>query len=397
MRMIEIKIPKSVTHNKIKSLQKSILSNTLYSGEITMILPAEINNYKFSLLADLLQLTITINKKVRIATIKFEFEITDETLNSLYGQEFIYPIISLLWNTASFVDLNNENIKNKLRELQNAFFIKMNSLTRLKGNKFILTNIDHFSNNKGLIKLLENSNGFNDNEGQIIDSVRNILMNYVLTFNKKNTEEIKNIVNDIGAIVYELTKNTYEWGRTDSLGIPISPSIRGVYLKFYNNKKENITKEYHNTPLEDYFNQKSLIERSLNNKGNIYYLEILVFDSGVGFIEKFNDKENLSDIDVLKRCLIKNQTTATSNLKSKKGLGLDRILNILNRTGFIKISTDKYCVYRNLIKDEYKPIDINKLEDLKLEDWNRNNFKSNESEKISGSYLSILYPFKNYN
>ncbi|WP_299799183.1 hypothetical protein [uncultured Maribacter sp.] len=395
--MTEIKIPKSVTHSKIKSLQKSILSNIDNSGEVTMILPSEINNYKFSLLADLLQLTITLNKKIPISKIKFEFEINDKTLESLYGQEFIYPIISLLWNTASFVDLNNENVKGKLREFQNTFFFKMNSLSRLKGNKFILTNIDHFSNNKGLIKLLENSNGFNDNEEQIIDSVRNILMNYVLTFNKNNTEEIKNIVDDIGAIVYELSKNTYEWGKTDSLGIPISPSIRGVYLKFYNNKKENITKEYHKTPLEEYFNQNTLIERSLNNKGNIYYLEIMVFDSGVGFIEKFNNKGKLSDIDVLKRCLIKNQTSAISNLKSKKGLGLDRILNILNKTGFIKISTDKYCVYRNLIKDEYKPIDINKLEDLKLEDWNKNNFSFNESEKISGSYLSILYPFKNSN
>lgn len=395
--MTEIKIPKSVTHSKIKSLQKSILSNLDYPGEVTMILPSEINNYKFSLLADLLQLTITLNKKTPISKIKFEFEINEETLESLYGQEFIYPIISLLWNTASFVDLNNENVKSKLREFQNTFFLKMNSLSRLKGNKFILTNIDHFSNNKGLIKLLENSNGFNDNEEQIIDSVRHILVNYVLTYNKNNTEEIKNIVRDIGAIVYELSKNTYEWGKTDSLGIPISPSIRGVYLKFYNNKKENITKEYQNTPLEEYFNQNALIERSLNDKGNIYYLEIMVFDSGVGFIEKFNDKGKLSDIDVLKRCLIKNQTSATSNLKSKKGLGLDRILNILNKTGFIKISTDKYCVYRNLIKDEYKPIDINKLEDLKLEDWNKNNFSFNESEKISGSYLSILYPFKNSN
>src|SRR5690554_162609 len=395
--MAEIKIPKSVTHNKIKSLQKSILSDTVYSGEVTMILPSEIKNYKFSLLADLLQLTITLNKKNSISKIKFACEITDETLDSLYGQEFIYPIISLLWNTASFVDINNENVKSKLREFQNDFFLKMNSLSRLKGNKFILTNIDHFSNNKGLVKILENSKGFNDNEEQIIDSVRNILMNYVLTFNKSNTEEIKDIVDDIGAIVYELSKNTYEWGKTDSLGIPISPSIRGVYLKFYNNKKENITKEYHNTPLEEYFNQETLIERCLNNNGNIYYLEILVFDSGVGFIDKFNNREKLSDIEVLKKCLIKNQTSATSNLKSKKGLGLDRILNILNKKGFIKISTDKYCVYRNLIKDEYKPINIKKLEELKLEDWNKNNFSFNESEKISGSYLSILYPFKNVN
>ena len=395
--MKEIKIQKSVTPIKIKSLQKSVLSKNEHPEEITLILPSEINSYKFSLLADLLQLIITINNKNNITKVKFEFELTNSTLDSLYGQEFIYPIVSLLWNTAKFNDSNDKNVKPQLREFQNGFFKKMNSLSRQKGSKFILTNTDHFSNSKGLIRLLENSNGFNDNEAQIVDSIRNVLLNNVITFNRNNAKEIETIIEDIGAIVYELSKNTYEWGRTNSINIPISPSIRGVYLKFYNNKKERIIKDYDNTPLAEYFNHEKLSTRSFNTKGNIYYLEIFVFDSGIGFIEKFKNTEKLTDIDILKKCLIKNQTSATSNLKSKKGLGLDRILDILNKKGFIKISTDKYCVYRNLIKDEYIPIDINELDSLKLEDWNNNNFKTNETEKITGSYLSILYPFKNSN
>jgi hypothetical protein len=395
--MKEIKIQKSVTPIKIKSLQKSVLSKNEHSEEITLILPSEINSYKFSLLADLLQLIISINNKNKITKVKFEFELTNSTLDSLYGQEFIYPIVSLLWNTAKFNDSNDKNVKPQLREFQNEFFKKMNSLSRQKGSKFILTNTDHFSDSKGLIRLLENSNGFNDNEAQIVDSIRNVLLNNVLTFNKNNAKEIETIIEDIGAIVYELSKNTYEWGRTNSINIPISPSIRGVYLKFYNNKKERIIKDYDNTPLAEYFNHEKLSTRSLNTKGNIYYLEIFVFDSGIGFIEKFKNTEKLTDIDILKKCLIKNQTSATSNLKSKKGVGLDRILDILNKKGFIKISTDKYCVYRNLIKDEYIPIDINELDSLKLEDWNNNSFKTNETEKITGSYLSILYPFKNSN
>ncbi|MGR7813916.1 hypothetical protein [Lacinutrix undariae] len=395
--MIEIKIPKSVTHSKIKSLQKSVLLYTGDSKEITIILPSSITKYKFSLLSDLLQLIITVNNKIKISKVVFDFELSKSTLESLYGQEFIYPIVSLLWNSSRFIDLNKKNIKPELRDFQNDYFKKMNSLSRFKGNKFILTNTDHFSESKGLIKLLENSNGFNDNETQIIDSIRNVLLNNVLTFNKNNSEEIENIIDDIGAIVYELSKNTYEWGRTDSINVPISPSIRGVYLKFYNNKKEKIVEDYSDTPLAEYFNQESLISKSLNKAGNIYYLEIMVFDSGIGFIDKFNNQDKLTDLDVLKRCLVKNQTSATSNLKSKKGLGLDRILNILNKTGFIKISTDKYCAYRNLIKDEYTPIDIRNLDSLKLEDWNNNDFRAKDSEKISGSYLSILYPFKSSN
>ena len=37
---------------------------------------------------------------------------------------------------------------------------------------------------------------------------------------------------------------------------------------------------------------------------------------------------------------MKNQTSSTSNLKSKKGIGLDRILNILNKNSDLKKFTE---------------------------------------------------------
>ncbi|WP_282117518.1 hypothetical protein [Cellulophaga baltica] len=109
--------------------------------------------------------------------------------------------------------------------------------------------------------------------------------------------------------------------------------------------------------MEEFFRNPILLEKLANKSNQIYYLEILVFDSGIGFVDKFGKDNKHSDIDIIKKCLIKNQTSSTTNMKTKKGKGLDRILNILDGKGFLKITTDKYFLYRNLLKDEYKPIE----------------------------------------
>jgi hypothetical protein len=389
--MTEITIPKNITPNKMEDLYKKYINNQDVSN-IHLKIPVSLNKYTFGLLGDLLKFIITLNSKSKIQTLILDVD--NENLINFYDQEYAYPIISLLWNTSNFTDKNNVNIKDSLREKQNEFFIKMNSLARIKGNKYILTNTDHLSKNKGIIRLLENPDGFNDDEDQIKYSVKKIFNEYVLTFNKNNKIELENLIEDIAAIVYELTKNTYEWGKTDQNLIELPASIRGVYFRFHINNSKKILEEFEETPIQSFFQHPFILENCINDQNQIYYLEILVFDSGVGFIDKFIQKEGLTDLEVIKKCLVKNQTSSTSNLKSKKGIGLDRILNILNKKGFVKISTDKYCVYRDLIKDNYKPIDVEKLKDLKLEDWNNDDFRTDNIIKSRGSYISILYPFK---
>jgi hypothetical protein len=392
--MIEIIIPKSITPSRINDLYRKYI-NQQNLNEITLIIPNSINKYTFGLLADLLKFTITLNSRTPIKTLKIDIE--NENLDSLYDQEYAYPIISLLWNTSHFIDKNNSDIKTILRDKQNEFFIKMNSLSRIKGNKYLLTNTDHLSKNKGLIRLLENPKGFNDDEEQITNSIKKIFINNVLTFNKNNKIEIESIIEDIGAIVYELAKNTYEWGKTDSNLIDVPSSIRGVYFRFHINNSDKLIEEFEHTPIQPFFKHAFILDNCLNEQNQIYYLEILVFDSGIGFIDRFHQKNNLSDLEIIKKCLVKNQTSSTSNLKTKKGIGLDRILGILNQKGFVRISTDKYSVYRDLIKDNYEPIDIQQLDKLKLDDWNDNNFNTENVIKSQGSYISILYPFKSSN
>src|SRR5690606_15883684 len=109
--------------------------------------------------------------------------------------------------------------------------------------------------------------------------------------------------------------------------------------------------------LEQFFTHPKLLQQSTNDNQQIYYLEILVFDSGIGFVEKFGKENGVSDIDIIKKCLIKNQTSSNTNMKTKKGKGLDRILNILDGKGFLRITTDRYYLYRDLIKNKYEPVD----------------------------------------
>lgn len=387
--MTKIKIIKNTTHKHLEDIYRKI--NNYRDESIELSIPNELSQYRFGLLADILKLIITLNSSSHIKSVKLDFDLNE--LDRFYEQEYSYPIISLLWNNSSFLDGNGENIKSLLRSKQNEFFLKMNSFEKFKGNKHIWVNTDHLSQSKGLIRLFENANGFNDDEEKIISSVRRILVENVLTFNKRNIEEIDSIIGDIGAIIYELTKNTFEWGRTDSNSVEIPASIRGAYLRFHKNKKERLVKDYLGTPITTFFEHKSIEQESLNHLEQVYYLEILVFDSGVGFIEKFQERDEINNLNIIKKCLIKNQTSSVSNLKSKKGIGLDRILKILDNKGFLKISTDIYEVYRDLIKDNYKPVDKNNLEDLVLENWNPEGDVNHV--KAQGSYVSILYPFKN--
>src|SRR5690554_3189975 len=193
--MTEITIPKNITPSKIKDLYEKYI-NQQNLKDVTLTIPNSINKYNFGLLSDLLKLVITLNSKALIKTLKIDIE--SKNLDSLYDQEYSYPIISLLWNTSNFIDKNNFDIKGILRDKQNSFFITMNSLSRIKGNKYILVNTDHLSKNRGLIRLLESSDGFNDDEEQLTNIVKRIINNNVLTFNKNNKLEIEKIIEDIG-------------------------------------------------------------------------------------------------------------------------------------------------------------------------------------------------------
>jgi hypothetical protein len=74
------------------------------------------------------------------------------------------------------------------------------------------------------------------------------------------------------------------------------------------------------------------------SKGEIYFIELSVFDSGIGFVSRFTGKSNESfeafdQVQIIKKCLTKHHTSDRSLHRESKGLGLNRILNLLDKKG----------------------------------------------------------------
>ena len=187
--MTEIKIIKNTTPKHLEDIYNKI--NSYKDVSIGLLVPSEFSQYRFGLVADILKLIITLNSTSKIKSLRLNFDLND--LDKFYEQEYSYPIVSLLWNTSLFLDSDKNNIKSLLRNKQNEFFSKMNSFEKFKGNKHIWVNTDHLSQGKGLIRLFENANGFNDDEEKITSSIKRILVENVLTFNKQNLREIDNL------------------------------------------------------------------------------------------------------------------------------------------------------------------------------------------------------------
>ncbi len=189
-------------------------------------------------------------------------------------------------------------------------------------------------------------------------------------------------------------KNTCEWAKNDENGGSYDPNIRGLLMKFYKKTRTKLLEEYRgNLAVCDYFNNKLLKE---NVKGELYFLEISVFDSGAGFVQKYkslNENTKLSDIEIIKECLIKHNTSAKGLDKFDKGLGLDRISNILTGKGFFRIKTGNRCLYRNMISHKLLSKETNNVNDMQLFDWKTNqNDVFTEYESASGSVITIIYP-----
>lgn len=382
-------------NSKIEDIESHylIFSSLDENVEYKIILPRKIDNLFFSLNVSLLQFVSTLFKTGKLKTIQVRIDSTvQREIEDIYDEEYFFPIISLLWNEIEIIDINEINLRPILREYQNHFFLKMRAAKSMKGEKILLANLDHFSEDKGILKLFENNIEFNPNEYSFKKSIEEIIKNDVLKYSVNNQVQFEEIKDDVSSIIYELMKNTFEWAKFDNNRTRIKPNIRGVYLKFHKYGLDNILSDYHSVlPITQYFSDKKL---SVNSKGEVYFIEISVFDTGIGFVEKFNSEGN--DIEIIKKCLVKNQTSSISKLKDKKGLGLDRILNILNEKGLFKINTDKYSLFRNLRIDKYdSTIGLNDFSKIILRDWedlSSENIKP-KSFKYSGTTISILYPF----
>lgn len=314
-----------------------------------------------------------------------------EEIDELYENELIYPLTALVWNKNEVYDKGGSiNLRSLLREKNREVTSKMKSVKAFKGYKLPLIVSDHIAGAN--LPVFEANNDFK-NEEEIKESLRpavNEMLNYILSLKSEHDT----VLSDLKKITFELMKNTFEWGRTDEDNVSLDPNLRGVLFKFFKNRRKTLVNDFKEHPgVVNYLNNKLLKENAL---GELYFLEMSVFDSGVGFIDKFkslNPSTKLSDVDIVKTCMIKHNTSAKGLEKEDKGIGLDRVLKTLNKKGFLRIRTGTVCLYRDLIANNYLELEKGDVAKMELFDWNKeSNSKYTAFPSAAGAVITILYP-----
>lgn len=397
--MFKISIKKDTKLQDIDDLYKQLGNYATNYPEISvdLLLPIELissSNY-IGIIPSLYQFVFTWIRYENSGKLLLDITNPEKAnFDEIYENELIFPLVSLVWNkNGIFNNTGKVNLRSFLKNFNVNYFDKMKAVEAQKNWKLLLTNFDHLPEERGILPCFERNGEFTATETTISNSLKKGIQQ-VLSYSIDAQESYEEIRPHLMGIIYELMKNTFEWGNKDENNVPLDPSLRGLLIKFYKKTRNALVEDFKNHKgLSTYFKDSALKE---NSKSEIYFIEIDVFDSGVGFVKKFkslNKTGNISDIEIIKKCLIKHSTSAKGLGKDDKGLGLDRILTILDGRGFLRIKTGSSCVYRDLINQPYKKLTTNEIDKMNLLDW-KSNSNSNYTEYIQakGSLITIIYP-----
>jgi hypothetical protein len=394
--MFEIKINKSIKLDELDLLYQQLYSHINIGVVVDLVLPRELETKYVGLVPALYQFCNTWLRYEKSCKLLLEVDKPDsKILREIYDNELIFPVVSLVWNKNEVFNRTGEtNLSSLLRPLNSEFFDKMKAVEAMKGWTLLLTNFDHLAYERGILPCFELSGQFTSNESKLANSLKRGLKQ-VLSFSQDAEKIYDYYKNDLNGIIFELMKNTHEWAKDDENKVPLDPNIRGLLVKFYKKTKDKLNSEFKSHyGLSEYFKSDIL---NTHSKNELFFLEIDIFDSGVGFAKKYkslNLEEGLKDVDIVKKCMIKHNTSAKGLEKDDKGLGLDRILSILNNRGFLRIKTGKVCLYRNLISHPYRDINGRNSGDMELFDWKKNSSQEyTVFQEAVGTVITIIYPF----
>lgn len=380
-----IKLDKNTDLKSLEEKLKSINNDDLW-------LSFNININEFGLTGALVQFVTTwFNKtKTTDAKIVLDFDLDDQ-IEKFYELDFFFPSIVYCWSR-QIQSKSGKDIKAILKQHNEVSHKKMQSNVSGGGPKLSLSCFDHLSVKKGLLNVFYNGDEFISNEVEF-DFVFDKSLNKVLTVNKEqNINNFRPIRDDLVSIIYELIKNTDDWAKTDLKGKPLPASTRGLFMKVHRQTLKTYTEKFSkNVGLENYFNSNKL---ESNNKGEVNFLELSIYDSGIGYVKRYNDNDNgigiYQQVETVKKCLTKNVTSAQGIEGTKKGLGLEKILNLLRGKGFFMLRTENVFLFKDL-----SSLEVEDQIDLTLFDWISNTNNYTKLESVTGAVVSIVYPLSN--
>lgn len=386
-----INIKQSVTLAYIEKLYDELYSNEK-EKTIDIKLPKIILQSDFSVLTSFLQFISTWLRKNNSGNLYLPL-VEVEEFSKYLNQEFVYPTIVLCWEK-EILNEDGDNIRNKLKMLSQDYFNKMEYL-ELKSNESIpIYCFDHDLSKRGYSRFLYELDKTVVSEEALDFNLYSVFEKIGNHFNKELfRRSIRPVMEDFAKITHELFLNTDEHARTDINGNNLYPNIRSVYFKFHKRTLKNYKRDYKkNIGLINYFDSGL----ALNDKSELYLFEISVIDSGPGLtkrFEKINDLGSLTlkeEVESIKKCLFKHNTSSIGINKKNKGLGLNRVLETIDEKGFLRIKTGRVDVFRDMRNSRY--IKSNSPDEIILNDWNSNSQEFTKHKNAEGTLISIIYP-----
>ncbi len=386
-----IKIDNKTNIQSLEQAYKQLSEN----DSVDVSLSKGLSSADFGLVPAIIQFFATWHNETENGRIILDIKSENE-LPEFYEADYLFPSLVYCWSR-EIIDTKGNDLKPYLKLQNQIRHEKMKKQAEGGGPKVMLSCFDHLSIKNGLLNTFYTDGVFISNE-LLFDYAIGKSIRQAISLNKSLRDaNIGPVYDDIVDIIYELMKNTDDWGRTDEFNKPLNPNTRGLFLKLHRRKRENFILEFEeNQGLKNYF---SIDNFKANSQDELYFLEISVYDTGIGFVrrnivENYKDLSTSDQVDIVRNCMVKNVTTATGIEKGIKGQGLNRIMQILDDKGIFWLKTQNISVFRNLRENGYK--EDTTVADIELFDWFTNSSSSFSShESAVGSVVTLVYPISN--
>jgi hypothetical protein len=100
---------------------------------------------------------------------------------------------------------------------------------------------------------------------------------------------------------------------------------------------------------------------------------------------------SLQEVNYVKECLYRHNTSSDISISDTKGIGLDRVLQTLNNKGLVRIKTGRIDVVRDVKTITYKHHkDASQIE--LYDSFSNQNSNFETYPEVSGTLISIFYP-----
>jgi len=213
--------------------------------------------------------------------------------------------------------------------------------------------------------------------------------------------DLQNQLFDFAVVIHELMQNTHDWARTTfDDNFYVSPNIRACIIKI--SLEDGIVSHESSDHVGSYIKEVvsgSKDDFNISNKQSklpfygekVGLCEISVFDTGPGMARRWLKKDypnftEKEELDAVYKCFHKYFTSDISSNSHLRGRGLNNIINIIGKTGLLRVRSGGVLMLRNFHKNNLDEKEVSTSQ-LFFD------VKDHGLPKIEGCSISVICPF----